>query len=104
MQAPKSIGSIAANHPWPRHWREGVSCQRHVQAALYPGKDPGTVIQVVVRHSWEPELLQVTEASSPLDPTLAGSKPAENDGIFKGDKNPLRDSFRRGSKAVGPMS
>jgi hypothetical protein len=39
----------------------------------------------------------------PLDSRFAGSNPAEDDGISKGDKNPLHYFLRR-SKAVGPMS
>jgi hypothetical protein len=37
-------------------------------------------------------------------PKVAGSIPAEVNGFLKGDKNPYHNFFRRGSKAVGPMS
>jgi hypothetical protein len=37
-----------------------------------------------------------------LDPRFAGSNPAEDDEIFKGDKN-QHDLLRRGSKVFGPM-
>jgi len=39
----------------------------------------------------------------PLVPKFAGSNPAEAIG-FLGQKNPQHAFFRRGSKAVGPMS
>jgi len=39
----------------------------------------------------------------PLVPKFAGSNPAEAVG-FLGRKNPQRTFFRRGSKAVSPMS
>jgi hypothetical protein len=36
----------------------------------------------------------------PLDAKLASSNSAEDDGIFKGDKNLSRDFLRKGSKAI----
>jgi hypothetical protein len=39
-----------------------------------------------------------------LDLRFAASNPAEDDGFFKGDKNPYHDFLRRVSKAVGTMS
>jgi hypothetical protein len=40
----------------------------------------------------------------PLDPRFAGSNPADDDGIFKGNENPWHDFFQMGSKSVGPVS
>jgi hypothetical protein len=42
-------------------------------------------------------------ACLPMDTRFAASNPAEDDGIFKGDKNPSHDFLLKGSIAVGPM-
>jgi hypothetical protein len=39
-----------------------------------------------------------------LDPRFLGSNPAEDDRIFKGDKNLKHNFIRSGSKAVGHVS
>jgi Leucine-rich repeat (LRR) protein len=43
-------------------------------------------------------------ARLPLDPRFEGSNMAEDNGIFKGDKNLQHAFLWRGSKTIGPMS
>jgi hypothetical protein len=38
-----------------------------------------------------------------LDPWFTASNPANDDGIFNGDKNPQHDLIRTENKAVGAM-
>jgi hypothetical protein len=39
-----------------------------------------------------------------LNPRFAGSEAAEDDGIFKDNRNPKHDYLWRGDKAFSPMS